>query len=297
VGKNSERAGANNKLRQYYWEAKNVTDAVDGTLLIIGGAEDKKGECTILKEFVKLAEARGGGIVIMTAAAQYPQKVSDEYIKIFRRLGAEKVVSLDIPSRQQAQLAEASEMIMSAGGIFFTGGDQLRITSLLGGTEVDYALNEAFRNGTVIAGTSAGASVMSATMIIGGDGDSTPQQGSISMGPGMGLVREVVIDQHFAQRGRLGRLVAAVAQQPAILGIGIDEDTAVIINRRGKMRVVGSQTVTIVDANKCEHTNVSEAKPEQPLALTGITVHILPAGYGFDLEDRRALLRQEADAK
>lgn len=274
-----------------------MTDAVDGTLLIIGGAEDKKGECTILKEFVKLVEARGGGIVIMTAAAQYPQKVSDEYIKIFRRLGAEKVVSLDIPSRQQAQLAEASEMIMSAGGIFFTGGDQLRITSLLGGTEVDYALNEAFRNGTVIAGTSAGASVMSATMIIGGDGDSTPQQGSISMGPGMGLVREVVIDQHFAQRGRLGRLVAAVAQQPAILGIGIDEDTAVIINRRGKMRVVGSQTVTIVDANKCEHTNVSEAKPEQPLALTGITVHILPAGYGFDLEDRRALLRQEADAK
>lgn len=273
-----------------------MTDAVDGTLLIIGGAEDKKGECVILKEFTKLAEARGGGIVIMTAATQYPQKVSDEYIKIFRRLGAEKVVSLDIPSRQQAQLSETTEMILSAGGIFFTGGDQLRITSLLGGTEVDYALNEAFRKGTVIAGTSAGASVMSATMIIGGDGDSTPQQGSISMGPGMGLVREVVIDQHFAQRGRLGRLVAAVAQQPAILGIGIDEDTAVVINRKGRMRVVGSQTVTIVDANKCEHTNVSEAKPDQPLALTGITVHILPAGYGFDLQDRRALIQEEASA-
>lgn len=274
-----------------------VTDAVDGTLLIIGGAEDKKGDCIILKEFIKLAVAQGGGIVIMTAATQYPQKVSDEYIKIFKRLGAEKVVSLDIPSRRQAQLAETTEVIMAAGGIFFTGGDQLRITSLLGGTDVDYALHEAFRKGTVIAGTSAGASVMSATMIIGGDGDSTPQQDSISMGPGMGLVREVVIDQHFAQRGRLGRLVAAVAQQPAILGIGIDEDTAIIINRRGAMKVIGSQTVTIVDGNKCEHTNVSETKPKQPLALTGLTVHILPAGYGFDLEDRRVLIQEEADAR
>jgi cyanophycinase len=182
---------------------------------------------------------------------------------------------------------------MAAGGIFFTGGDQLRITSLLGGTEVDFALHEAYRKGTVIAGTSAGASVMSATMIIGGDEDSSPYQGSISMGPGMGLVHQVVIDQHFAQRGRLGRLVSAVAQQPAILGIGIDEDTAVIINSKNCMKVIGSQTVTVVDGNRCEHTNVSEAKPEQALALTAITVHILPGGYGFDLLDRRALVPEE----
>jgi len=274
-----------------------VTDAVDGTLLIIGGAEDKKGDCKILKQFVQMAEARGGKIVIMTAATQYPEKVSSEYIKLFKRLGAGKVVSLDIPSRQQAQLPETSEVILSSGGVFFTGGDQLRITSLLGGTEVDYALHEAYRRGTVIAGTSAGASVMSATMIIGGDGDSTPQQSSISMGPGMGLVREVVIDQHFAQRGRLGRLVSTVAQQPAMLGVGIDEDTAVIINSKGEMKVIGSQTVTIVDGNNCEHTNVSEAKPEQPLALTGLTVHILPEGYGYDLQDKRALVPEEDEAR
>lgn len=274
-----------------------MTDAVDGTLLIIGGAEEKKGDCKILKQFVQMAEARGGKIVIMTAATQYPEKVSSEYIKLFKRLGAGKVVSLDIPSRQQAQLPETSEVILSSGGVFFTGGDQLRITSLLGGTEVDYALHEAYRRGTVIAGTSAGASVMSATMIIGGDGDSTPQQSSISMGPGMGLVREVVIDQHFAQRGRLGRLVSTVAQQPAMLGVGIDEDTAVIINSKGEMKVIGSQTVTIVDGNNCEHTNVSEAKPEQPLALTGLTVHILPEGYGYDLQDKRALVPEEDEAR
>lgn len=267
-----------------------MSGAVDGTLLIIGGAEDKKDKCEILRKFIELADQRGGKIVIMTAATQYPQKVSNEYIKIFKRLGADDVICLDIPSRQQAQLPSTSDTIMSAGGIFFTGGDQLRITSLLGGTKVDYALHGAYRRGTVIAGTSAGASVMSATMIIGGDGDSTPHQGSISMGPGMGLVRDVVIDQHFAQRGRLGRLVAVVAQQPAMLGVGIDEDTAVLINSRGEMEVIGSQTVTIVDGSKCEHTNISETKPDQPLALTGITVHILPRAYGFDLQDRRAII-------
>jgi len=274
-----------------------MPDAVDGTLLIIGGAEDKKKDCEILKEFVRLAQRREGKIVIMTAATQLAEKVSTEYIKIFQRLGGKDVVSLDIPSRQQAQLRTTTETILSAGGIFFTGGDQLRITSLLGGTEVDYALNEAYRKGTIIAGTSAGASVMSATMIVGGDNDSTPQQDALSMAPGMGLLREVVIDQHFAQRGRLGRLVSAVAQQPAILGIGIDEDTAVLINRQGEMKVIGSQTVTVVDGGRCEHINVSEAKPEQPLALTGIAVHILPRGYGFDLQDRQAMVPEEDEEK
>lgn len=274
-----------------------MTDAVDGTLLIIGGAEDKQGECRILKEFIRLAEGRGGGIVIMTAATQYPQKVSAEYIEIFKRLGADQVLSLDISSRRQAQRPSTKEIILSAGGIFFTGGDQLRITGILGGTAADWALHEAYRRGTVLAGTSAGASVMSATMIIGGDNDSPPQQSTISMGPGMGLVRGVVIDQHFAQRGRLGRLVAAVAQQPATLGIGLDEDTAVVINSKGEMRVLGSQAVTIVDCNGCEHTNISEAKPRQPLALTEIRVHILPQGYGFDLQERRPILKDEDEAE
>lgn len=270
-----------------------MTEVAEGQLLIIGGAEDKEGECQILRSFVTLAAKKGGPLVIMTAATQYPQRVSSEYLKLFRRLGADKVISLDIPSRQQAQSAGAAETIMAAGGIFFTGGDQVRITSLLGGTQVDVALHDAYRKGTVIAGTSAGASVMSATMIIGGDEDSSPYQGSISMGPGMGLVHQVVIDQHFAQRGRLGRLVSAVAQQPAILGIGIDEDTAVLIDSKNHMRVIGSQTVTVVDGNRCEHTNISEATPKQALALTALTVHILPQGYSFDLLGRRAVLPEE----
>lgn len=263
---------------------------VDGTLLIIGGGEDKQKECEILRSFVRLAKTRAGKIVILTAATEHPEQVSDEYIKIFLDLGATEAISLDIATRNQAEQSANAELIRSAGGIFFTGGDQLRITALLGGTEVDNALHQAYRRGTVIAGTSAGASVMSATMIIGGDSDTTPHPGSISMGPGMGLVREVVIDQHFAQRGRLGRLVSAVARQPAILGVGVDEDTAVLINRKGKMLVIGSRTVTIVDASGSEHSNISEAQPEQPLALTSILTHILPRGYGFDLQTRMTML-------
>lgn len=272
-----------------------MTDLAAGTLLIIGGAEDKEKECEILRAFVRLAAKRSGPIVIMTAAAQQPRKVSEEYLKIFNRLSQKEVISLDIASRPQAQAAESEGTILEAAGIFFTGGDQLRITSLLGGTSVDYALHEAYRKGTVIAGTSAGASVMSATMIIGGDEDSSPNRGSISMGAGMGLVHQVAIDQHFAQRGRLGRLVSAVAQQPALLGIGIDENTAVLIGKENRMRVIGAQTVTIVDGNRCEHTNVSEAEPSQGLALTAITLHILPRGYGFDLLERRALLPLEGE--
>lgn len=272
-----------------------MTNVADGTLLIIGGAEDKEGDCEILREFVRLAEKRGGPLVIMTAAARDPQQVSANYLEIFRRLGREEVISLDISSRSQAQLASCQETILVAGGVFFTGGDQLRITSLLGGTPVDHALHEAYRRGTIIAGTSAGASVMSATMIIGGDEDSSPYRGSISMGAGMGLAHQVAIDQHFAQRGRLGRLVSAVAQQPALLGIGIDEDTAVLINRKNQLRVIGSQTVTIVDGNRCEHTNVSETRTNQALALTGINLHILPRGYGFDLLGRRALVPRKGE--
>ena len=272
-----------------------MTSVADGSLLIIGGAEDKKGDCKILREFVRLSSKRGGDLVIMTAASQYPQKVSNQYLGVFRDLGAKLVMSLDISSRQQAQLPSSAKTILAAGGIFFTGGDQLRITTLLGGTAVDDALHEAYRNGTIIAGTSAGASVMSATMIIGGDEDSPPYQGAISLGAGMGLIHQVVIDQHFAQRGRLGRLVSAVAQQPATLGIGIDEDTAVLIGRDNRMRVLGSQTVTVVDGNSCEHTNVSEASPKQALALTAITVHVLPTGYGFDLLARCALVLEEEE--
>lgn len=266
-------------------------EKIEGNLLIIGGAEDKKNECQILKEFVKLAKARDGKIVIMPTATEQPEKVGEEYSQIFKELGIQEVEVLKIDSRKDGFSKKAQQSIEEATGIFFTGGDQLRITSLLGGTPVDQSLQKAYKNGIVIAGTSAGAAAMSSTMIIGGNGESTPQMGILNMAPGMGLVNEVVIDQHFAQRGRLGRLLSAVAQNPYILGIGIDEDTAILIDSEANLRVIGSQTVTIVDGKDSSFTNVSELKPHQPLAITDILVHILPNGYSYDLKERKPLLR------
>ena len=256
-------------------------EKVEGNLLIIGGAEDKKGDCQILRD---------GKIVIMPTPTEQPEKVGDEYSEIFKEIGIQEVEVLKIDSRKDGFSNKAQKSIDEATGIFFTGGDQLRITSLLGGTPVDHSLQKAYKNGIVIAGTSAGAAAMSSNMIIGGNGESTPQMGILNMAPGMGLVNEVVIDQHFAQRGRLGRLLSAVAQNPYILGIGIDEDTAILIDSEANLKVIGSQTVTIVDGKDSTFTNVSELQPHQPLAITDVLVHILPNGFCYDLKDRKPLL-------
>ena len=264
-------------------------DKVEGNLLIIGGAEDKKGDCLILKEFVELANGRDARIVIMPTATEEPEKVGERYSEIFKGIGVSEVEVLKIDCRKDAMSEKAQRSIEESTGIFFTGGDQLRITSLLGGTPVDHSLQRVYKDGVVIAGTSAGAAAMSSTMIIGGNGESTPQMGILNMAPGMGLLNEAVVDQHFAQRGRLGRLLAAVAQNPYILGIGIDEDTAVLINSAAKLKVIGSQTVTIVDGRDSGFTNVSELKPHQPLAITDVLVHILPHGYFYDLKERKPL--------
>lgn len=263
---------------------------VSGNLLIIGGAEDKKKECRILKKFIELAGGPRAVVAVLTTATQEPEAVGQEYRKIFSRLGAGEVRVLDIGTRSQADEPESIRIIEGATGIFFTGGDQLRVTSTIGGTRVNEALNGAYRSGVVIAGTSAGASVMSGTMIVGGSGDAAPKMNTLNMAPGMGLLEEVVIDQHFAQRGRLGRLLAAVAHNPYILGIGIDEDTAVLVNPEARLEVIGSQTVTIIDGRKVSHTNVSELVTGQPLALLGVNVHVIPAGYGFDLMTRLPII-------
>lgn len=263
---------------------------VSGNLLIIGGAEDKKKECLILKKFIELAGGTKAVLAVLTTATQEPEAVGREYRKIFNRLGAGEVRVLDIATRDRADDPESSSIIEGATGIFFTGGDQLRITSTIGGTRVNQALSDAYRSGVVIAGTSAGASVMSGTMIVGGSGDVAPKMNTLNMAPGMGLLEEVVIDQHFAQRGRLGRLLAAVAHNPYILGIGIDEDTAVIVNPEARLEVIGSQTVTIIDGRKVSHTNVSELETGQPLALLGVNLHVIPTGYGFDLKTRSPLI-------
>lgn len=260
-----------------------MSEHVQGKLLIIGGAEDKNGECRILKLFIQ--ETGGQPVVVLTAATEYPQQVGSEYMGIFKRLGVRDVRVLDVSERKQADSEGIVEQLESAGGVFFTGGDQLRITGLIGGTLIGQTLHRLYERGVIIAGTSAGASVMSDTMIVGGE-SGTPKKSRLTMAPGLGLLRAVVVDQHFAQRGRIGRLLEAVAQNPYVLGVGIDEDTAILVEPEGRFSVTGSQTVTVIDASSTEVTNVSESLPGQPLALSPVIMHILPQGYQFDLLGR-----------
>lgn len=257
----------------------------NGRLVIIGGAEDKEQHCTILRRVVELAGGRDARLLVLTAATHHPEQVGDEYRQVFYRLGAAEVGVLDVATRLQADDRMLARLLRSASGIFFTGGDQLRITSILGGTELYHELQAACERGTVIAGTSAGASVMSRVMIVEGPGEQQPRPLAARLAPGLGLMADVVIDQHFAQRGRLGRLLAAVAQNPHILGIGIDENTAMLVDGP-QFTVIGAGTVSVLDGRHISFSNTSEASPADALALANVCLHVLPTGFCFDIQSR-----------
>ncbi|MFZ3101579.1 MAG: cyanophycinase [Desulfitobacteriaceae bacterium] len=266
-----------------------MTEHVGGKLLIIGGAEDKAGECKILRRFIQESGGRESRITVMTAATQDPRQVGEEYDRLFQELGAKEVRVLDVSDRAQANARGVAQQLDLASGVFFTGGDQLRITGLLGGTLLGRTLHNLYERGVTIAGTSAGASVMSDAMIVGGVAG-TPKRATLAMAPGLGLLRAVVIDQHFAQRGRIGRLLSAIAQNPYVLGVGIDEDTSILVQADGQFIVVGSQTVTVVDASSSIITNVSESSSEQPLVLSPVLMHVLAEGCKFDLKRRVSVI-------
>lgn len=254
-------------------------------LVIIGGAEDKEEKCEILNRFFALSGERKAKLAILSTASTDPQ-AGEQYRSIFTDFGAQEVKVLAIQSRDQANDVNHRHIFKDCSGIFFTGGDQLRITGILGGSILGAALQKAFEAGIIIAGTSAGASVMSETMLVGGLDDATPKKDIIRMAPGLGLLKNVVVDQHFAQRGRIGRLLEVIAHNPFILGVGIDEDTAIIVNDEGQCEVEGSGTVTIIDGQNVSYSNVSESSQDQPLALTNVRLHILSKGYGFNISKR-----------
>ncbi|MBE9197644.1 MULTISPECIES: cyanophycinase [unclassified Nodularia (in: cyanobacteria)] len=261
-------------------------------LVIIGGAEDRDGDSQILREFVRRAGGIKAKIVIMTAAAELPRDVGDDYIKVFERLGSEGVRILDTETRDDASSSTALEAIAQATGIFFTGGDQARITSILKDTEIDAAIHQRFSEGIVVAGTSAGAAVMPDKMIVEGDAQTHPRMEIVDIGPGLGFLPGVVIDQHFSQRGRLGRLLSALVQEPAVLGFGIDENTAMVVTEH-EIEVIGEGSVTIIDESEATN-NMGEILKDEPLAIFAAKLHILPNGYKFDLNTRQPILNQSA---
>lgn len=260
-----------------------------GILLIIGGAEDKKDKMIILRKFVRLLDHDDSKLLVLTTATKEPDSVGEDYRRVFEKLGMTNVDILNIDTREEANNEEYVDRIRSSEGIFFTGGDQLRITSIIGGTYACKALYECYLNGGVIAGTSAGASAMSSVMIIEGDNNEPARKCTLKVAPGLNLLNNAIIDQHFAQRGRIGRLLCGVAENPDILGIGIDEDTSIIVYPDDTFDVYGTNAVTIVDGRSIESSNVSELAPDEILAITNIRLHVLPEGYGFDLRNREVL--------
>ncbi|WP_375503794.1 cyanophycinase [uncultured Nostoc sp.] len=257
-------------------------------LIIIGGAEDKKEDCQILREFVRRAGGTKARIVIMTAATELPREVGENYIRVFERLGCEDARIVDTETRNDASSSSALETVSKATGIFFTGGDQARITSVIKDTELDRAIHKRFAEGAVIAGTSAGAAVMPDKMIVEGDSQTNPRVEIVDMGPGLGFLPGVVIDQHFLQRGRLGRLISALIQEPADLGFGIDENTAMVVTDK-QVEIIGEGSVTIVDV-EATYNNMGEILKDEALAICGAKLHVLPRGYKFDLKTRQPIL-------
>jgi cyanophycinase len=256
-----------------------------GKLVVIGGGEGRDDNCGILKEFLRLAKGAKARIVIMTVATDKPSEVGGEYVAAFKRLGVDAVSVVDVSSREDTKSEKSLQLIQEATGIFFTGGDQLHITTLLGGTKMHGLLHERFEKGIVLGGTSAGAAMMSNSMFIRGESDETPRFGGMVIGPGMDFLTGAVIDTHFSQRGRIGRLLTAVAHYPQDVGIGIDENTAIIV-KDTEFEVIGEGVVTVVDAGGITYTNLPNLSDGDALALYNVKLHVLSAGHHFDLGNR-----------
>lgn len=260
-----------------------------GTLIIIGGHEDQEGERRILREVAR--HITNGRLVLATIASHSREGYLERYEAAFEDLGVDEVTELYIDDREEARHADKLRCLDDVHAIFFSGGDQLRITSQIGGTPVLDRICEIYENGGVIAGTSAGASAMSETMLVKGPDDSSFRFGDVHMAPGLGLLPGVIIDQHFAERGRLGRLLGAVAQNPRALGIGIDENTAIVV-RGSLFRVIGSGAVYLVDASGVTYSDVSEERPSETPSICDLKLHVLGEGQTFDLVSRRPATRQ-----
>ncbi len=262
-----------------------MEEQAKGHLIIIGGAEDKTGECVILKQAKEMLND-DEMLTILTTATQLPKEVGDDYRHVFQNLGMKNIHVLNINTRDDANDPKMCKAIKKSKCIFFTGGDQLRITSILGGTDCYKALKEVYYSGGLIMGTSAGASVMSSTMVVQGNDNEPAKKCTLKMAPGLDLLNNSIIDQHFDQRGRFGRLLCGVAENPDVLGIGIDEDTAIKVYPDMTFEIIGTNTVTIIDGTSIKSSNVSEQEQDEMLAIIGVTVHTLPKEYGFDMNTR-----------
>jgi cyanophycinase len=256
-----------------------------GTVIIIGGAEDKVRDRVILARFIELAGGRDSRIAVISSASSMGTEAGERYRAVFSELGAEIVRPLHAITRSQANDESAAQTVRDATGVFMTGGNQLRLSSIIGGTRLADAILTRFQAGAVVAGTSAGASAMASHMIAFGASGATPKHRMAQIAAGLGLLPGVIVDQHFQQRNRLGRLLSLIAQNPSLLGLGVDEDTAGIVGPDHVLEVLGRGSVTVVDGAASE-TDAWEVKGHRPLMISNVVLHSLPGGYRFDLRRR-----------
>lgn len=262
---------------------RTTTRAAAPTLFIIGGAEDRVGRASLLRRFVKLAGGRQAKLVIIPTASSFRDEVVAAYTEVFARFGASAISVVNPTSRDSSGQEAAIAALDDATGIFMSGGNQLVLSQYFPGTAFGEALHRAHARGAVVAGTSAGASIMSEFMIALGQDGAVPLQRSSGVSQGLGLFKGVVIDQHFAERARYGRLMAVIARSPGLLGIGIDEDTAIEVTDRESFEVVGRGAAYVLDCRRAI-TDAPEARSGAPLLVSGAVVHSLPAGSTFDLK-------------
>ncbi len=265
-----------------------------GWIIPIGGAEKKVRSSAILTRFVKLCAGRRAHIVVIPTASQL-ESTGGRYRKLFRDMGAERVDIVDFETRKDCEDPKRLALLEQSTGIYFTGGNQLRLSTIIGGTSAARQICQSNIAGTHVAGTSAGAAFLCEQMIVVGRTGATPKIGMVTLSEGLGLTGHVVIDQHFRERDRLGRLLKALAHHPDAIGIGVDEDTAAFIDPENVIEIVGSGGVTVVDASELEHSTLEKSRKGKPVGLVEIKLHILLAGDRYDLATRTALPNTDQD--
>jgi cyanophycinase len=261
--------------------------ATRGWIIPIGGAEEKENDPRILERFVKLCGGDNANIVVIPTASRMAD-TGLRYERIFASLGAGQVTAMDFDTRRDCEEPSRIERLQRATGIFMTGGNQLRLSTILGGTSVAKTMRQQNAAGVHVAGTSAGAAFISEHMIAFGDEGSSPRSGQVRLAAGLGLTNRFIIDQHFRQRDRLGRLMAALAYNPFAVGIGLDEDTAAFIRPDNTLEVEGSGSITVLDAANIEFSSMDTADEGDPICMLGLGIHVLVRGATFNLANRKA---------
>lgn len=260
-----------------------------GRLIAIGGNEDKANDLIVLKRVVQEIGQKDFKVAVITTASEEPEQRGREYYTVFKNLGATKIEILDIRERTEANSKEFAKKLEDTDLIFLTGGDQLRLTTIIGGSKILKAIHNRLEAGALVAGTSAGAAVFSDTMIYEGKSEEGLLKGKVFTTSGFGFVENLVFDTHFMARGRIGRLVQIVTTNPTCIGVGIGENSGIILNGDGTSEVIGTGQIILVDGSEIGHSNIMNIEPGGSIAVENICIHSIVSGYGYDFKNKRFL--------